>query len=96
MNERKGYERVGRLIYGMQRICGGSEPLHALAAGDVDTDTLLLSKAIAGRYDALYARVLDDADAVTDEEVEALLADTRVLEEAVTRQCGAGWMWRGG
>lgn len=97
MAERKSYERAGRLIYGMQRICGGSEGLCALAAnGEVDADAALRGEAIALRYDALCARFVSDADGVTDGEVEALLADARALEEEMVRQYGAGWVGRRG
>lgn len=95
MSDTKGYERIGRLLYGIQRACGGLEGLASLARGArVTAVTLDKSRVLAERYQALEARCFADVDGVADEEVDALLGEARELDAEAAAQCGPGWMFR--
>jgi hypothetical protein len=71
------YERIGRLIYGLQRICGGVEGLRGLKTDPgVAPDTAERGIALADRYDMLVTR---DVTEVGITEVESLLSDAAEL-----------------
>jgi hypothetical protein len=79
------YERVGRLIYGLQRICGGAEGLRGLKVDPrVAPDTAQRGAALADRYDGMYARLVRDASEVGIQEVDAFLADARALRDEMS------------
>jgi len=78
------YERIGRLIYGLQRICGGVEGLRGLKTDPgVAPDTAERGNALADRYDMLVTR---DVTAVSIADVESLLHDTAELVNAMGRK----------
>jgi hypothetical protein len=96
-NDEKGYERVGRLLYGLQRICGGVDGLRGLAHdARVASDTARRGAALADRYDLLLARCTRDVEEVGSQEVDAFLGDARALGDEVTGQCRDGWPWARG
>ncbi|WP_036165381.1 hypothetical protein [Massilia sp. 9096] len=73
------YDRVGRLIYGIQRF-GGAEGLRGLKSDPgVAPDTAKRAAVLADRYDALMARFQLDIDAVGADEVQSLLRDAAGL-----------------
>ena len=95
MDDTNGYERIGRLLYGMQRLCGGLEGLAGLRHdARVAPATLEKSRLLAERYRVLEARCFADVDAVGDEEVSAFLTNARELDGEATAQCGPGWQYR--
>jgi hypothetical protein len=82
------YDRVGRLIYGIERF-GGTESLRGLKADPrVAPDTAQRGAALADRCDMLYACFERDVDEVSDAEVDALLGDVAELVHEVGRQRG--------
>jgi hypothetical protein len=84
------YERVGRLIYGIQRI-GGTEGLRGLKADrHVTSDTAERGAALADRCDMLYACFMSKLDEVGDADVQALLDEVAELMKEVTRQHEGG------
>lgn len=85
---RRGYERVGRLIYGMRRL-GGPEGLRALEADPgVAPEAAERGAALADRYDMLYARFMRGANEVGDDEVAVLLGDAMALVNEVSQRKG--------
>jgi hypothetical protein len=93
-DEGKDYERVGRLLYGLQRSCGGVEGLRGLKTDPrVAPDTAERGAALADRYEALLARFQRKPQDVGGAEVDAFLGDAGALADEVGQQAGSGWMY---
>ncbi|WP_296943559.1 hypothetical protein [uncultured Massilia sp.] len=73
------YERIGRFIYGFQRLTGGPERLLALADGGTLADEPARHvRALAARHADILARLMR-REAVADEEIEEVLAQAHAL-----------------
>ncbi len=71
------YERIGRFIYGFQRLTGGPERLLALAdGGGLEDEPARRARALAARHADIMGRLMR-REAVADEEIGEALAQAR-------------------
>jgi hypothetical protein len=86
MEDRPHYERIGRLIYGMQRY-GGTEYLLSLREDSAIAPALAeRGSVLAGRYDALMRRVTNEGGALALAEVDELLRETGELVAGLAKR----------
>ena len=72
MNEEKDYEKIGRLIYGLQRAGLGQDALKAIAADATRPERA----ARAARLEQEYARILAcQGEGVADDDIAAALEE---------------------